>query len=341
MVSDFVDQIVPPWAKGAATSHFWRFWRFLALLIDLIVEGVWQGKKDSFPNQAEVPGFTAWGGYTDTLALTKYLAPDAGVIQGLTETIPDLAQRVRHAQLADGWPAAGTVRGVFEQLAGVLNGPNGPPKMMIVDRHSQWWVRNQDGTVDYYNSAGNGLHFDANWNATGVNTTVSQPWHWDFMNVPDQPGVPDRDGAGEWWLVLFANGINLPNGVTPNSDFTLADIGVIDDQWNNLTTVCPVSNFPDEGTIGCNLPLKLVNLIVAVIKSRQTSGFECSHCILAFDDDSFKPDGSSVAGSSRTAYPDQLWGEEVCLVGGVWVLSRLLTAEFVAVGPWAYRSNVP
>ncbi len=53
---DYVDRLVPPWAKGTATAHWWNLFRLVAVMCDGILEGVYQGRLAGLPNAVDLPG---------------------------------------------------------------------------------------------------------------------------------------------------------------------------------------------------------------------------------------------------------------------------------------------
>jgi hypothetical protein len=297
-----VDKLTPPWAKGSATRHWLALFRLVALLVDALIDGVFQGRRAGLPNAADIPGVPGYGGFEDVKALTKYLAPDAGVYQGLTELPPDLAQRVRHAQEAvSGWPAGGAMTGLLEQLAGVL-GPN-PPLMRLVNRNGDWWTRNQDGSYDFVRTSGQGLHFTAAGVAS-ANGTMAAAWDWDGSTAAPAPG---QWLAGEWWLLLY-DPLDTPYGTS--GPYTFNSGAVLGHVWNDIQSYPAISPNPWAATWGTNSPSCLVSLVFAVIAQRATVGLHCNHVIVCTDASQFAPDGSSSlpAGALGTAYPDGTWG---------------------------------
>lgn len=328
---DFVDRITPPWAKNGAVSHWWKLFRLGALAIDMILDGVYQGRRAGLPCAVDLAGVSGYGGYESVKALTKYLGPDAGVYQGLVELPPDLAKRVRHAQdaspLGGGWPSAGGIVGVLEQIAGVL-GPT-PPLLRIVNRSGDWWTRATDGHYELVRTSGKGLTYALDGTAT-ANPTVARAWDWDSTTSPPTPTQGD---AGDWWLVVYEP-LNDPYGTsgpyTFNSGYQLAH------PWDSRlgdpfygATGAPEN--PDAATWGTNAPSKLVSLIFAVIKQRQTVGYNCDHVIVATDATQFAPDGSSVlpAGALGSAYPDGSWGwDSATSLAGAVTITRNSTAIY-------------
>lgn len=336
---EFVDSITPPWAKGAQAAHWWKLFRFAAVLVDLAIAGVYHARRASFANMVDLAGVPAWGGYEDIKALQKYLAPDAVVLQGLTESPLELARRVRHAQDAasnSGWPAAGTITGVLEQLAQVL-GPT-PPLMRAVNRNGDWWTRYQDGHYDFARTSGLGLTFNLD-GTTSLLSTVAHAWDWDSASHPTPPTAGE---LGDWWLILYEP-LEPPYGTT--TDLTFNDPGQFADLWNSPVGdpgfgAPGAAQNPWGGTFGTNAPYALVELVRAVIGQRQTAGFNCLWIIIATDPASFSPDGSSSPGASRTAYPDGTWAWHTTWDAGsnTRVVARLKTAEYW-LGPRSFGQN--
>jgi hypothetical protein len=104
----------------------------------------------------------------------------------------------------------------------------------------------------------------------------------------------------------FRPPLDSPYGTV--TDLTFGDQGICGDLWDDPTTVGS-SLGPWNGTCGSNAPYALVNLVLGAITQRQAVGCMCSHAIIAFDPNSFKPDGTSSAPSRGTAYPDGNWGQ--------------------------------
>jgi hypothetical protein len=119
------------------------------------------------------------------------------------------------------------------------------------------------------------------------------------------------------------------------TDQTFNDVGQCADLWNSpvgspaFGAVGAAQN-PWGGTIGTNAPYCLVELVRGVIAQRQTAGWACLWIIIATDPASFAPDGSSTAGSSRSAYPDGTWGWHTTYDSGTNTrpAARLKTAEY-------------
>lgn len=247
-------------------------------------------------------------------------------MQGLTEAPPDLAYRVRHATDAfAGWGAGGLVTGVLEQLAGVL-GPT-PPVMRIVTNNGDWWTRYQDGHYELARTNGAGFSWNAgntSGNPNGVVSTMAQAWDWASTSVP---ATPIGTSPGDWFLVVYMP-LDTPYGTM--SDGTFGDPGTCSDNWNDPTPQTIPNLSPWAGTVGTNAPRALVELVRGVVGQRQTAGFACRWICVATDPASFNPDGSSTAGSSRTAYPDGTWGWHTVYdpTSNTCEIARLQTAEY-------------
>jgi hypothetical protein len=317
-LTDFVDRGVPSWAKGSNTAHWWGMFRLGAVLIDCLIEGVYQGRKAGLCNAVDLPGIPAYGGFEDTRSL-DYIGEDLGVLHGLTEAPPDYAYRCRHAfDAVQGWGAAGLVTGVLEQLAGVL-GPN-PPLMRLVNRAGDWWTRNQDGTYLLQRVDGTGRLYNADGTTT-PDATMAQPWNWDLYNTNPKPG--NWQDPGDWYLILYAP-LDTPYGT--QTDLTFDDPGIVGDLWDDPTTQGPDPG-PWAGTVGTNTPICLVELIRSVVAQRSTVGFQCTWIVIANDSNSFKPDGSSTG---TNPYPDGWWGYHTRFDAGTntMVIARNPTAEY-------------
>lgn len=315
---DFIDSITPPWAKKRA--HWWGMFRLLSLLVDVFVEGIWQGRKAGMPNAVDLPGVEAYGGFEDVRSL-DYLGEDAVVAHGLTEPPPDYAYRIRHAQDPEGgWLAGGLVMGVLEQLAGVL-GPT-PPLMRIFQLSGgDWWTRLQDGTYLFQRADGSGKRYNTD-GTVEPDTTTTVVVDWDSTT---DPPPADQGAPGRWGLIMYAP-INTPYGTVDDGTFNAP--GTVGDFWNDPTTQTP-DLWPWAGTVGTNAPIVLVELVRTVIDQRAMVGFLCSYIIIAFDPDSFAPDGSSGV------YPDGSWGHHSKYDAGTnkRIPARLDTAEYWPAAP--------
>lgn len=314
-LTDLIDSITPSWAKERA--HWWGMFRLGAVLIDALIEGVYQGRKAGLPNAVDLPGIEAYGGFEDVRSLA-YLGEDLSVPRGLVESPAAYAYRLRHAQDdAGGWLSAGLVAGVLEQLAGVL-GPN-PPLMRIVNRQGRWWTRLQDGTLLYQTPAGDGRRYNTD-GTVELDATVTVAWLWDHYT---DPPVGNQDDPGDWFLILYQP-LNTPYGVT--NDGTFADPGKVQDTWDD-----PHAHGPDPGpwagTVGTNAPACLVELIRGVAEQRACPAFRLAWIIEARNAHSFKPDGTSTG---TNAYPDGHWGRSTKYDPGTntQVPSRLSSAEY-------------
>lgn len=321
-LSDFIDSIAPPWAKAASRVHWWSMFRLAGVLIDVLIEGVYQGRKAGMPNAVDLPGIEAYGGFEDVRSL-DYIGEDLGVLHGLTESPPDYAYRLRHAASPGiGWQAGGLVTGVLEQLAGIL-GPT-PPLMRVFQlQGGDWWTRNQDGSYVHQRHTGDGRRYNLDGTTT-PDATVAVLVDWDSATVPPPA---DQGQAGRWGIVIYAP-LNTPYGTT--DDGTFDDPGIVGDLWNDPTTQGPDPG-PWAGTVGTNAPICLVDLVRSVVAQRSMVGFACCYVVIAFDPDSFNPDGSSSG-----AYPtDGTWGHHTKFVAfaNTRIPARLGTAEYWPAAP--------
>lgn len=313
---DLVDRLTPPWAKAVKRVHWWSLWRLAAVLVDTLIEGVYQGRKAGMPNAVDLPGVPGYGGFEDVASL-DYIGRDRGVYHGLTEPPTDYAERLRKYIDADagGWAAAGLVSGVLEQLAGIL-GPT-PPLMRIVNRQGEWWTRYQDGSYTQHHVTLPCMHYALD-GTTSIVSGHAHAWDWDSATEP--PPVTQGD-PGDWWLILYAP-LNTPYGTITDQTFDAP--GIVGDLWNDPTTQAFAPS-PWAGTVGTNAPIVLVDLIRSVIAQRACAGFRCLWIVVAFDPDSFEPLGTSAA-----AYPDGHWGQHSKFDSGTnaRIPARLDSAEY-------------
>lgn len=300
-LADFIDSgnRTPGWVKQRA--WWWTMFRLGAVLLDGLIEGVYQGRRAGMPDAIDVPGVPGLGGFEDGKSL-DYIGHDRGVLHGLTESLAAYAYRLRHWKdpAAGGWGAPG-IFGMLEQLAGVLAG-NGQlaPLMRIVATDGSWWTRYPSGVYELARVNGEGFTYNADGTTTPL-ATAAHAWDWDSATVP---ATLDQGFVGRWWLILYMP-INTPYG-TAFAD-TFQDGDVFGHQWNSHTALGQEPD-PWAATWGSNAPSALVALVFGVITQRQVVGFQCSHVIYASDPASFAPDGSSAAPALGTTYPDGHWG---------------------------------
>lgn len=325
---DIVDPLTPHWTK--VRPWWWNVFRLGAVLVDSLIEGIYQGRRAGMPDAIDLPGVPGYGGFEDVGSL-DYIGNDRGVLRGLTEAPPAYAYRLRQSQnpAAGGWPAP-TLFGLLEQLAGIL-GPT-PPMMRVVNAAGDWWTRHPSGVYELARVSGLGVTYNLNGTTSSATPSfAAQAWNWDSSTVP--PPV-DVGFAGRWWLILYLP-INAPFGTTFAPD-TFSSGAVFGHQWSSDTTTGQEPD-PLAATFGTNAPSVLVSKVFDVIGQRQCAGLQCSHVIVASDPTSFAPDGSSSAPAYGSAYPDGTWGwaTRYDSASHARIMARNPTAEY-----WRFPSDV-
>lgn len=317
---DIIDGITPGWAKDNR-PWWYSMYRLSAVLVDALIWGVYQGRYAGMPNAIQIPGIPGYGGFEDVKSL-EYIGHDEGVFQGLTESPPDYAFRLRNSQSADagGWQAPQMIQ-LFEQLAGAL-GPTLPLMRAVFLDSSDWWTRKQDGTYLLQRPFGDGLSFNTDGTVTH-DGTAAKVITWDSLTSPP---TPTQGFAGRWILILYMP-VDPPYGTS--GAYTFNSGAIFGHVWNSITTIGPEPN-PDGATFGTNSPVKLVSLVQSIVRQRQVAGFECERVIFASDPTSFNPDGSSGTPAAGTAYPDGHWGWESKFDSGTnsRIPARNSTAEY-------------
>ena len=78
---DIVDPLTPHWTK--VRPWWWNVFRLGAVLVDSLIEGIYQGRRAGMPDAIDLPGVPGYGGFEDVGSL-DYIGNDRGVLRGLT-----------------------------------------------------------------------------------------------------------------------------------------------------------------------------------------------------------------------------------------------------------------
>lgn len=180
-LTDTFERVIPGWAKKSYAAHWLKLFATLALGIDAIIEGLYQGREASLPGQVSGPGVVGLGGFdsVDALAL---IGRDRRITRGFTESPADYARRLRAWRRS--WMRAGTGFGILDQLRGVL-GPN-PPTVRLVERSGTWFTIEAGGDLVYNTVVGDGFRVTSA-GAVTAEPGEAHPWDWDSLSSPPGP----------------------------------------------------------------------------------------------------------------------------------------------------------
>jgi hypothetical protein len=275
--------------------HWSRVAEAAALLFDVLIEGLYDGRLASMPGQMD--GIPDLGGFLSLDAL-PFIGRDRRIKQGPTESPLAYARRLR------GWLGvlrrAATAFGVLEQLHGVL-APS-PPRVRLVGANGVWYTRDEDGTFTIHTPAGDGFTISADGASSTPATDPAHPWDWDG-------GDPFR-----FWILIYA----------PAGAIISATEGTYGDSlsfWGEA-----------DKTIGTSALKSFVDLARAVVEDAKPAGILCPFIIVAFDPASFNP--AAPGPYPAAGMPDGQWGNPWKDDGtGVFVMSRLATARYWRCDP--------
>lgn len=220
---------LPYWLRAANSG---RLGYAIVTVLDAIVEHLWEGIMERFPEFASDEGLAALG-------------RDRRIVRGPSESVT--SYRARLIGWREAWRNAGTAVGQLVQTQKFFL-PS-IAKMRIVSgnsAHARWTTINPDGTREY------------------VRSTSPTVWDWDG----EQPFVgPSVVRTTRWWLIIY-----------PPAPYTTSD-------------PAEVPNI--ERSVGSTLSVQQGIDILQIANSFRMAGATPWGMIVAFDPDSFNPDGSS------------------------------------------------
>lgn len=247
---DYIEKRLPGWARRPSRLHWARLAETIALIFDVLIDGLYEGRLAAMPGQVE--GSLAF----ESIDALPLIGRDRGMVRGFTETTPSYAAALR------GWlGAAGRKATAFELLAQLRRvlGPN-PPRVRCVSPLGTWHTIEADGTRRLHFADAPGFQIDPDGTASAI-TTEAHPWDWGdpftlFVIIYAPTNEPLTDDEGE-----FGDGTSFwgdPNGLL--------------------------------GTVGTTATLAFVELIRGLILAWTPAGIRVPRIIVAFDDASFDPE---------------------------------------------------
>lgn len=157
-------------------------------------------------------------------------------------------------------------------------------RVRTVDNSGNWFTIEADGTQVYNGNQGN--------------------WDWDSETNPSAATEWSR-----WWLIIYP----LDSGLWPKSP-SWGDPALWGGTWEDTPGLC----FGNQAT-----PEQVASVRAICREWGGDTGRQLVRIIIAYDEDSFDPEGAPGA-----PLPDGWWGHQSKVVGGVYVPSRLATARY-------------
>jgi len=315
--ADIIAKVFPGWAQRAPRSHWGQWLELLALHFDAQIEIVNEARLAEMPGQVDSTIAPNLGGFISVDAL-QVIGRDRRRPRGLANSTPQYAQNLR--TWLDDFRRCATPFGLLDELARILRAPGqDDPLLRCVTGRGAWYTRHPDGTWRYNSTDGDGWYLEPD-GTSGADATVAHQWNWDSTSKP----VPaDQNDNTRVWIIIY------PPAASPyltQDDDTFADPGVYGDGWDDPNG--GYENSPDAGTFGTNAPYQLVEMVRGTVLEWRAGGFRCPWIIIAFDPDSFRPNGTSTG--SQTAYPDGNWAWHTKYDAGTntQIPARLTTAEY-------------
>lgn len=305
----------------------------LAGLLDGFAEGVAQARLAAVPGQVRLPGVAQLGGF-DSCDAVPLIARDRRVVVGLGEMPWDTAERCRRWR--DDAAAQTGPFGLLDAVAAILV-PTVPRLRLVTDNGTitTWYTRESNGTRRQQRSDGVGFYLQPD-GTSGVDATMAQRWYWDATTVPPPGDAGDRSGI---FLVIYVPACT-PYLTTDGG--TALDMGVAGGRWNDRLTADDsltqgLVRSPWTRTAGTNAPWELEERIRGQVLDKRAGGNVCRWIVIALDDASFNPDGSSPTPPAGSAYPDGTWGQatKYDALSQAKILSRNSTAEYWGGRPGA------
>jgi hypothetical protein len=284
---DKLESTLPGWMLDR--SHWLQLGASVALVLDALIEGVFDGVLGALPGQIDDLPFLGGFAGTDGLPL---IGRDRRIPRGLQET-----PGVYAAGLRD-WHnihrRAGLAFGFLSQVRRVL-GPSFP-RVRLVSSAGIWHTIEADGTLKLHTTQGTGFTITPLGVSTPL-TTAAHPWDWNGL-----------DELFQAWLIIYV----------PITGLVTDDEGT----WNDGQAF-----WGDGGRIGITRAAGLVEQLRGLIAEFSPQGVTVPWIIFAFDDASFDPE--TPGPYPAAGMPDGTWGRYGHVVGGTYVRARLSTARYV------------
>lgn len=301
-LSTYIDELLPGWMKKKPFAHFTTFAFLTAAVLDALREAFLDGRLAGMPGQVDLPGVESMGGFLSIDAL-PFIGRDRRIVQGFTEPPADYAERLRKFRTL--WRAAGTSRGLLQQVQSVLS-PN-PPRVRLVTTAGTWYTLEPDGTFVMQTTTGTGLQYNPDGTVV-PSSGVAHPWDWDSLTIP---APADQSDTFRFWIIVYLP-TNIPLQATEGT-------------WGD-----GVTKYGDKDkVVGTSGTVTHTEMLRGLANDWRTAGIKLSHFILTFDPTSFNP----LSVYPDPGLPDGFWGQhgKVKASGGAatWARSRNPVARYV------------
>lgn len=263
---EFIASKLPGWMRRRTYAHWGRLAEGVSVIYDLMIEGLYQGRRASMPGQIDRPDL---GGF-DSLDALPLVGRDRRLQRGEDEEPWAYARRLR------GFRAAHRVAGVgpwlLRELQAILR-PD-PPLVRCVTAKGRWWSREAgEGEYTLHTESGDGFVLPADGvlpaGGAPIDTGIAHQWVW-------------GDGADDAEIFPIIYGPTSRIG----EPLLLGDPSLI------LGT-------PTQ-TLGTTATPQTVEITRNVALTFKTAGIICPVIIVAFDPASFDP----LAAPATPGYPD-------------------------------------
>jgi hypothetical protein len=301
-----LEKALPEWMSLKPFRHWLGIGVSIALVVDALIEGLFEGRNAAFPGQVRAPDVEGLGGFNNVDAL-PFIGRDRRIVRGFAEPPEAYARRLRQWRAA--WRSSATPFGMLTQLRGVLVEADGVtfPMVRLVNAAGVWHTIEPDGSLVYNTPDGDGFRISPT-GAVTVEPDPAHPWDWDSASTP--PVDPDPFRA---WAIVYA----------PTSPPLVGDAGTYGDGLDNYGD--------PEGTIGTSTTPAHVDMIKGLLAEWNSAGIVLDWIIIAFDPASFDP--LEPGPYPAAGMPDGTWahwGVDVDVGGGELhrVPARLATARY-------------
>lgn len=280
--------------RAESRAHWVGLAYTFALVFDSLIDGLFDGRRASFPGQTDlVPN---WGKFLSFDALSA-IGRDRRLPRGFAESISAYAERLRDWRSS--WRRVGTARAIMEQIRAATAPSN--VRIRLVSADGQWHTLETDGTFRLQNNYGQGFVINPD-GTTLYDTDSAHPWDWDSS---DPEVSADRF---RFWVIIYAPAA-VPLDATEG---TLGD----------------ATSFYGEPlkTIGTSATTPYVEQVRSIIGEWKAAGVKVPYIIISFDPNAFDP--LTPGPYPAPGMPDGTWQNHGRVVGGVRVATRFPQARY-------------
>ena len=297
-LSDFIEDRLPGWAREDGRKHLVELAQTMALVLDAIIDGLFDGRRASMPGQTEL--VSGLGGFLSLDALPA-IGRDRRLPRGFAEAPAAYALRLRRWRAS--WRRAGTARGILEVVRAVTSPSN--VRLRLVSATGTWHTLEPDGTFRLQNRLGRGFVINPD-GSTALDVAVTHPWDWDSLSPAWSSENPQDSFRGA--LIVYAPAappLHDTEGLLGDGTSFYGELGK---------------------TEGTTATVPYVEQLRGVLDEWKPAGIVIHNIIVAFDPSSFNP--LTLGPFPAPGMPDGTWHNHGKVVGGVRVATRLSTARY-------------